>query len=77
MPREDVTAFVRRVAEDGLLRAELALLAGRYGFRFTADELATVGLTTRTVIDPSPADDADEQDDEPGDPGFGIIEVPA
>jgi hypothetical protein len=77
MPREDVAAFVRRVAEDGLLRAELALLGGRYGFRFTADELAAVGLTTRTEVDPPPADDADEQDDEPGDPGFGIIEVPA
>jgi hypothetical protein len=74
MPREDVAAFVRRVAEDGLLRAELALLGSRYGFRFTADELATVGLTTPTVIDPP---HADEQDDEPGDPGFGIIEVPA
>jgi hypothetical protein len=77
MPSRDVAAFVRRVAEDGLLREELALVGSRYGFRFTADELATVGLTTRTVVDPSPADDADEQDDEPGDPGFGIIEVPA
>ena len=77
MPREDVAAFVRRVAEDGLLRAELAVIGGRYGFRFTADELAAVGLTTLALVDAALVDDGDDPDDESTDPGFGIIEVPA
>lgn len=77
MPREDVAAFVRRVAEDGLLRAELAVMGGRYGFRFTADELAAVGITTRVAVDAPRAAELDDSDDESSDPGFGIIEVPA
>jgi hypothetical protein len=77
MPRKDVAAFVRRVAEDGLLRAELSVVGGRYGFRFTADELAAVGLTTLAAVDAPLADDVHDPDDDSTDPGFGIIEIPA
>jgi hypothetical protein len=77
MSREEVAAFLRRVAEDGLLRAELATIGARYGFRFSADELASVGIAPRTAVEAPLSDQSDDVDDDPGDPGFGIIEVPA
>ena len=77
MATAEVAAFLRRVGEDGLLRTELAAIGARYGFRFSADELATVGVVPRTAIEAPVAGGSDDVDDESGDPGFGIIEVPA
>ncbi len=77
MSNAEVAAFLRRVAEDGLLRAELATIGARYGFRFSADELAAVGVAPVTAVEAPVAGGSDDVDDEPGDPGFGIIEVPA
>lgn len=73
MSKVELSEFLRRVAEDGRLRAELVEVAGRHGFRFTAEDLEAVdfvGVSEKIAALP------DEDDDERSDPGFGIIEFP-
>ena len=75
MPRATVAAFLRRLRETPIMREELAQLANRYGYQVAADELADVELQTSSDV--GQAEGPNTSDDEPSDPGFGIIEVPA
>jgi hypothetical protein len=75
MSKATVAAFLKRMRETPIMRQEMARLANRYGYHVSADELADVELRTTNAV--GQPDAPNTIDDEPTDPGFGIIEVPA
>ena len=80
MSQETVAAFLREAVNNPVLREELATLARDHGFVFAPGELGELDLRDlSTVLDSleGTASPQGRDDDEPSDPGFGIIEVPA
>jgi hypothetical protein len=80
MSQETVAAFLREAVNNPVLREELVTVARQHGFVFAAAELGELDLRDlSTVLDSLDATTTSPQggeDDDPTDPGFGIIEVP-
>ncbi len=81
MSLETVAAFLHRALHDAQLRNELAAVADRYGFFFRPDDLRDLDIETLSAaLKRAEANHAlrrELEDDDPSDPGFGIIEIPA
>jgi hypothetical protein len=79
MSQEIVAAFLREAVINPVLREELVTVARQHGFVFAAAELGELDLRDLgTVLDSLEATASPQgvEDDDPSDPGFGIIEVP-
>ena len=77
MSRDTVAAFLHEITRNALLRHELANLAASHGFTFEPDELVELDVDSLTPMpETAGAETASSADDDPSDPGFGIIEIP-
>jgi hypothetical protein len=72
MSKEVAASFLCTLARSSQLREEVATLAKKYGYRFSPNDLAELGLE-----DLCGSRGDDDRDDQLSDRGFGAIEVPA
>ncbi|UCG88869.1 MAG: Nif11-like leader peptide family natural product precursor [Gemmatimonadota bacterium] len=81
MSLETVAAFLHRATHDAQLQKELAAVADRHGFLFSPEELGELDIEALTTAFRNAAADValpyETEEDDPFDPGFGIIEIPA
>ena len=63
------------------LESQLAAVADRHGFLFSPEELRELDIEALTAAfrnaEANPAPPFETEEDDPTDPGFGIIEIPA